>query len=59
MLLGKAHFTELFAALNGASHAMLAEVGRPVIAIGAFIDPAIVFMIIAFAVFTMVRQINR
>ena len=62
LLLGKVDFTELFVALNGASYATLAEArtaGAPVLAFGAFINTIIEFTIIAFAVFIMVRQINR
>ena len=62
LLLGKVDFAGLFVTLNGASYATLAEArtaGAPVIAYGAFINTVIEFLLIAFAVFIMVRQINR
>ena len=62
LLLGKVDFTELFVVLNGASYATLAEArkaGAPVIAYGSFINTVIEFLFVAFAVFIMVRQVNR
>ncbi len=62
LLLGKVDFADLYVALNGASYATLADArtaGAPVIAFGAFINTVIEFLLIAFAVFIMVRQINR
>jgi large conductance mechanosensitive channel len=62
LLLGRVDFTELFVALNGAHYDTLTEArkaGAPVIAFGAFINTVIEFLLIAFAVFILVRQINR
>lgn len=62
LLLGRVDFTELFVPLNGEHYDTLAlarTAGAPVIAFGAFINTLIEFTIIAFAVFIMVRQINR
>jgi large conductance mechanosensitive channel len=62
LLLGKVDFAELFINLSATPYATLAEAraaGAPVIALGVFINTVIEFLIIAFAVFLMVRQINR
>jgi large conductance mechanosensitive channel len=62
LLLGRVDFTELFIALNGAHYDTLGDArkaGAPVIAFGAFINTVIEFLLIAFAVFILVRQINR
>ncbi len=61
-LLGKVDFSTLFINLSGTPYASLAaakEAGAPVIAYGAFINTVIDFTIVAFAVFILVRQINR
>lgn len=62
LLLGRVDFTELFLPLNGEHYDTLAAArtaGAPVIAFGSFINTVIEFLIVAFAVFIMVRQINR
>jgi large conductance mechanosensitive channel len=62
LLLGRVNFAELFITLSGADYATLAEAraaGAPVIAIGSFVNTVIEFVIVAFAVFVLVRQINR
>ncbi|MBX7201318.1 MAG: large conductance mechanosensitive channel protein MscL [Rhodospirillaceae bacterium] len=62
LLLGRVDFTELFLPLNGQNYETLAAArtaGAPVIAFGSFINTVIEFLIVAFAVFIMVRQINR
>ena len=62
LLLGRVNFANLYINLSGTPYANLAEAktaGAPVIAYGAFINTMIEFMIIAFAIFVMVRQINR
>jgi len=61
-LLGRVDFSTLFINLSGTPYASLAaakEAGAPVIAYGAFINTVIDFTIVAFAVFILVRQINR
>jgi len=61
-LLGRVDFSDLYVNLSDRSFASLAEAkeaGAPVIAYGAFINTMIEFTIIAFAIFIMVRQINR
>jgi len=61
-LLGRVDFSDLFINLSDRSVASLAEAktaGVPVIAYGAFVNTVLEFTIIAFAIFVMVRQINR
>ena len=61
-LLGRVDFSTLFINLSGTPYASLAaakRAGAPVIAYGAFINTVIDFTIVAFAVFILVRQINR
>ena len=62
MLLGRVDFKDLFVVLNGASYPSLAAAkaaAAPVIAYGNFLNTVIQFVIIAFVIFLMVRQINR
>ena len=64
LIVGKIDFGSLFFVLDGAKGipASLAEAkakGIPVIAYGQFINDVINFLIIALAVFLMVRQVNR
>ena len=62
LLLGRVDFTGLFLTLNGEHYDTLAAArtaGAPVIAFGSFINTVIEFLIVAFAVFILVRQINR
>jgi large conductance mechanosensitive channel len=62
MLLGKMDFSNLFVALNGQSYPSLAaakEAGAATLNYGAFINTLIDFLIIAFALFLVVRAINR
>ena len=62
MLLGRVDFKDLFVALNGASYPSLAAAkaaAAPVIAYGNFMNTVIQFLIVAFVIFLMVRQINR
>jgi large conductance mechanosensitive channel len=62
MALGGVDFSNLFVALNGAAYASLAEAeaaGAPLLKYGRFLNTIIEFLIVAFAVFLMVRQINR
>ena len=62
MALGRVDFKDLFVALNGAEYPSLAvakAAAAPVIAYGNFINTIIQFLIVAFVVFLMVRQINR
>ena len=62
LVLGKVDFSSLFLNLSGKSYATLAEakaVGAPTIAYGMFLNTVIDFVIVAFAIFLLVRQINR
>jgi large conductance mechanosensitive channel len=62
LALGRVDFKDLFFALNGQSYPSLAAAkaaGAPVLAYGAFINTIINFLIIAFAVFLVIKQVNR
>jgi len=62
MLLGRLDFTNLFVSLNGKSYASLQaakDAGAATLNYGLFINSIIDFIIVAFAIFLLVRQINR
>ena len=62
MLMGNVDFSQLYTALNGETYATLAlaeEAGAPLLKYGAFLQTVIDFLIIAFAVFMMVRAMNN
>lgn len=62
LLLGGADFSNLFISLNGQHYASLAqakEAGAPTVNYGVFLNSIISFLIVSFAVFLLVRQINR
>ena len=62
LLLGGVDFSGLFFQLSGepvASIAQAQEAGIPVLAYGLFINTVIDFVIIAFAIFIVIKQINR
>jgi large conductance mechanosensitive channel len=62
MLLGRVDFSNLFVALNGGTYASLAEAktaGAPTLNYGLFLNTCFQFVIIAFAVFLLVKQVNR
>jgi len=62
MLLGDIDFTNLFISLTGQSYDTLAEAqaaGAPTINYGIFINTIIDFLIVAFVIFLLVRQVNR
>jgi len=59
---GKMDFSNLFISLDGKDYATLAtakEAGASVVAYGSFLTSVIDFLIMAFVVFIVVRQINR
>ena len=61
-LIGGVDFTSLFYSLNGEAYPSLAAAkaaGAPTINYGSFIDNVIKFVIIAFAVFMIVKLMNR
>jgi large conductance mechanosensitive channel len=64
LLLGNVDFSSLFITLDrtGEIPASLADAkvkGIPVIAYGAFINDIVNFLIVAFAIFVIVKQVNR
>jgi large conductance mechanosensitive channel len=62
MALGRVDFADLFVALDGGSYQSVEAAkaaGAPTINYGLFINSVIEFLIIAFVVFLLVRQINR
>lgn len=62
LLLGKVDFSNLFINLSGQPYATLAEAksaGAATISYGAFLNNVISFLIVAFAVFLLVRSVNR
>lgn len=62
LLIGRVDFKSLFVSLNGESYATLADAQKaaaPTINYGLFLNSVLEFLIVAFAVFLIVRQINR
>jgi large conductance mechanosensitive channel len=62
LLMGGINFSDLFVTLDGGAYATLAaarEASAPVIAYGQFVNTMIEFLIVAAAIFLLVRQINR
>ncbi len=62
LLLGKLDFSNLFLDLSGQSHASLAAAkaaGAATVNYGLFLNTVIDFVIVAFVIFLMIRQINR
>jgi len=61
-LLGRVSFTEFFISLNGTHYDTLAEAKKaaaPTINYGQFVNTVINFLIVAFAVYLLVQQVNR
>lgn len=62
LLIGRVDFSSLYIDLTGEDYASLAEAeaaGAPTINYGRFINEVVEFLIIALAVFLLIRQINR
>jgi large conductance mechanosensitive channel len=62
LILGRVDFSNLFFVLNGQHVASLKEAsdkGVPVFAYGIFINTVIEFLIIAFCLFLVIKQVNR
>jgi large conductance mechanosensitive channel len=62
LVIGRIDFKDLFVALDGASYPTLdaaRKASAPVIAYGQFLNTIVEFLIVAAAVFLLVRQINR
>jgi large conductance mechanosensitive channel len=61
MLMGGINFADLFVALDGKTYASLAEAqaaAAPTINYGLFINAIISFLIVALAIFVLIRQVN-
>ena len=61
-LMGGIDFKDFFVALDGGTYRTLEEVkkaGVPAIAYGSFINTIINFVIVAIAIFILVKQVNR
>jgi large conductance mechanosensitive channel len=62
LILGELDFSNLFVTLGDGQFASLAaarEAGAPVIAYGLFINAVIKFVLVAFALFLLIKQFNR
>lgn len=62
LLLGKVNFIDLYLSLDGRSYASLAAAkaaGAPTINYGAFVNTILDFIIVAFVIFLLIRQMNR
>ena len=62
LLLGQVDFSNLFFNLSSQPATSLAEAkaaGGPVIAYGSFLNSVIDFLIVAFAIFLLIKQVNR
>lgn len=62
LLMGNMDFSDLFLSLGGGSYNSLAaaeEAGAPIIKYGLFINNVLDFVIVAFAIFLVIRAMNR
>jgi len=62
MITGGTNFADLFYALDGRSYATLAEAqaaAAPTINYGLFINSIISFIIVALAIFVLIREVNK
>ncbi len=62
LLLGKAEFANLFINLSGQHYPTVAAAkaaGAPTLNYGAFLQAIVDFVIVAFAVFLLIKQVNR
>ncbi len=62
LLLGKVDFANLFITLSGGTYATLKEAqaaGAATINYGVFINAIIAFVIVAFVIFLLIKQVNR
>jgi large conductance mechanosensitive channel len=62
LVLGKVDFSNLFINLSGQTYASLAEAqkaGAPTLNYGVFFNTLLDFLIVAFVIFMVVKQINR
>lgn len=61
-LVGNVNFTDLFVTLDGISYTSIdaaKKAGAPILAYGNFIQTVFDFIIIAFAIFMMIKAMNR
>lgn len=61
-LVGRVNFSNLFVALSTQRYDTLAqarEAGVPVVTYGVFLDAVLQFLIVAFALYLVVQQVNR
>ncbi len=62
LLLGRIDFSGLYLSLSGQEFATLADARKanaPILAYGPFLQTIVDFLIIAFAIFLLVKQVNR
>ena len=62
LALGKIDFSSLFVSLNGTAYNTLADAKAakaPVLAYGVFLNTVVEFLIVAFVIFIIVKQVNR
>lgn len=62
LMLGRLDFSSLFVSLNGQAYPSLAAAkaaGAPTLNYGTFINTVLDFIIVAFVIFLIVRQVNR
>ncbi len=62
LVMGKADFSNLFIDLSGQNHATLKaakDAGAATLNYGLFLNSIIDFLIVAFAVFLLIRQVNK
>ena len=62
ILLGGVDFTDIFINLSGGDYASLAaakEAGAATINVGVFVNTVLDFVIVAFAIFIVIKQMNR
>ena len=62
LILGKVDFANLFINLSGKSYTSVAEAkaaGAATLNVGVFINTVIDFILVAFAIFLLVKQVNR
>ena len=62
LMLGKVDFSNFYINLSGVEYESFAaakEAGAPIIAYGAFLNTCLDFMIVAVAIFILIKQVNR
>jgi large conductance mechanosensitive channel len=62
LLLGRVDFSSLFINLSGTPYASLADAkkaGAAVIGYGAFLNTILDFVVVAFVIFLLIRQVNK